>query len=109
MDTVEPGLGKHAVFHENGKITSSGDTILGADDVCGLVEILEAVRILKEKQIPHRDIEVVFPIAEEVFIRGTDQLDFTKLRAKEAYVLDLSGAPDQQPYVPLPLFLFLLQ
>ena len=93
MDTVEPGLGKHAVFHENGKITSSGDTILGADDVCGLVEILEAVRILKEKQIPHRDIEVVFPIAEEVFIKGTDQLDFTKLRAKEAYVLDLSGAP----------------
>ena len=36
---------------------------------------------------------MVFPIAEEVFIKGTDQLDFTKLRAKEAYVLDLSGAP----------------
>nr|WP_294527407.1 M20/M25/M40 family metallo-hydrolase [uncultured Blautia sp.] len=93
MDTVEPGLGKRPVFHEDGRITSSGDTILGADDVCGLVEILEAVRFLKENQIPHRDIEVVFPIAEEVFIKGTDQLDFSKLRSKEAYVLDLSGAP----------------
>ena len=93
MDTVEPGLGKKPFLHETGKITSSGDTILGADDVCGLVEILEGVRILKENQIPHRDIEVVFPIAEEVFIKGTDQLDFSKLRSKEAYVLDLSGAP----------------
>ena len=93
MDTVEPSKGKKGIIGEDGVIRSAGKAVLGADDVAGLVEILEAVRILKEKQIPHRDIEVVFPIAEEVFIKGTDQLDFTKLRAKEAYVLDLSGAP----------------
>lgn len=30
MDTVEPGRGKKAIFHEDGRITSDGTTILGA-------------------------------------------------------------------------------
>lgn len=91
MDTVEPGLGKKAVGREDGRITSGGDTVLGADDVCGLVEILEAVRCLREKGIPHRSVEVLFPIGEELFIKGTNRFDFSKIRAKEAYILDLSG------------------
>lgn len=40
---------------------------------------------------PHRDIEVLFPIAEEVYTKGTRVFDFSKIRSKEAYVLDLSG------------------
>ncbi|MCI5529804.1 MAG: M20/M25/M40 family metallo-hydrolase, partial [Blautia sp.] len=91
MDTVEPGCGKKAVVHEDGRITSAGDTILGADDVCGLVEILEGIRILKEQGIPHRAVEVLFPVAEELFIKGTNRFDFGRIRAKEAYVLDLSN------------------
>ena len=91
MDTVEPGIGKKAVVHEDGRITSAGDTILGADDVCGLVEILEGIRILQEQGIAHRDVEVLFPVAEELFIKGTNRFDFRKIRAKEAYVLDLSN------------------
>lgn len=43
MDTVKPGKGKKAIFHENGKITSNGTTVLGADDVGGLAAILEAL------------------------------------------------------------------
>lgn len=91
MDTVEPGNGKKAVVHEDGRITSEGDTILGADDVCGLVEILEGIRILQEQGIAHRAVEVLFPVAEELFIKGTNRFDFGKIRAKEAYVLDLSN------------------
>ena len=91
MDTVEPGCGKKAVVHEDGRITSARDTILGADDVCGLVEILEGIRILKEQGIPHRAVEVLFPVAEELFIKGTNRFDFGRIRAKEAYVLDLSN------------------
>ena len=98
MDTVEPGLGKHAVFHENGKITSSGDTILGADDVCGLVEILEGIRSVKEAGVPHRDIEILFAIAEELYIKGSSVFDFSKVRAKEAYVLDISGPVGSAAY-----------
>jgi tripeptide aminopeptidase len=93
LDTVEPSGGKKAVTLEDGKITSAGDTVLGADDIAGMVEILEGIQHLQEEGIPHRDIEVLFPIAEELYIKGTMVFDFTQIRAKEAYVLDLSGAP----------------
>ena len=94
MDTVRPGIGKKMFLNEaTGKIESGKDTILGADDVTGLVEILEAVRHLQEEKIPYRDIEVIFPIAEELYIKGTDAFDFSQVKAKEAYVLDMGGAP----------------
>lgn len=93
LDTVQPAFGKKAVFHADGRITSAGDTVLGADDVAGIVEILEGIRHLEEEKIPHKDVEVLFPIAEEVYIKGTEVFDFSRIRAKEAYVLDLSGAP----------------
>ena len=35
MDTVNPGIGKKAVLHDDGRITSAGNTVLGADDVSG--------------------------------------------------------------------------
>lgn len=41
--------------------------VLGADDVCGIVEILEAVRIIQEQGVEHRSIEVLFTVAEEVY------------------------------------------
>ena len=50
MDTVEPSKGKKGIIGEDGVIRSAGKAVLGADDVAGLVEILEAVRILKEKK-----------------------------------------------------------
>lgn len=91
MDTVAPGIGKKAVVHPDGLITSEGNTILGADDLSGVVAILEAVRTIKENHIKHRSIEVLFPIAEEVYIRGSEVFDYSIIKAKEAYVLDLSG------------------
>ena len=66
MDTVEPALNKRPIVHPDGRITSSGDTVLGADDVAGIVAILEAVRSLKEDGLPHRSLEVFFPVAEEI-------------------------------------------
>lgn len=92
LDTVEPGRGKRPVLAEGGRITSEGDTVLGADDVSGIVEILEGIRLIRESGKPHRDIEVLFPIAEEVYVKGTKAFDFSKVRARDAYVLDLSGA-----------------
>ena len=92
MDTVQPGNGKKADFHEDGKITSGGNTVLGADDVAGIVEILEGIRSVREAGIAHRDVEVLFPIGEELYDKGTKVFDFSKIRAKDAYILDLSGA-----------------
>lgn len=65
--------------------------MLGADDAAGLVQILEGIRMVQEAGCPHRDLEILFPAAEEVYTKGSSAFDFTKLRGKEAYVLDLSG------------------
>ena len=91
MDTVEPSCGKQAVVHPGGKITSAGDTVLGADDVSGLTAILEALTVLQEKKLSHRPIEILFSAAEEPYCAGIQPFDFQKLRSKEAYVLDLTG------------------
>lgn len=91
MDTVCPGNGKRAFVDEEGKITSEADTILGADDVAGIVEILEGIRSVRRAGQAHRDIEVVFFTAEELYTRGSSAFDYSKIKAEEAYVLDLSG------------------
>ncbi len=91
MDTVIPGKGKKAVIHPDGKVTSDGRTVLGADDVSGLAAILEALEVVVENQLPHPPIEILFPIAEEVYLKGSQVFDFGRIQAKEAYVLDLSG------------------
>ena len=91
MDTVHPGASKKAVFHEDGKITSDGTTVLGSDDVAGIVEILEGIRLLQDQNIPHGDIEILFPIAEELYDKGSKVFDFSVIKSKQAYVLDFSG------------------
>ena len=91
MDTVTPGLGKKAIFQEDGRITSDGATILGADDASGIAAILEAIRVIKENGLPHRPIEVLFTASEEVHCHGTAAFDPSILQSKETYVLDLGG------------------
>lgn len=91
MDTVKPGKGKEAIVKEDGTIVGNGKAILGADDISGIVSILEALETVAENNLPHRDIEVLFPVAEEVYIQGSAAFDYSRLKAKEAYVFDLSG------------------
>jgi tripeptide aminopeptidase len=92
MDTVPPGKGKRAVLQEDGRITSEGTTVLGADDAAGIAAIFAALETLQEQALPHPDIEVLFPVAEEPYAQGSRVFDYAKIRAKKAYVLDLSGA-----------------
>lgn len=91
MDTVEPSHGKQAIVHEDGTITSDGTTVLGSDDLAGVVAILEALTQLKENNIPHRPLELVFTISEESHCGGVSYFDFSKLRANQAYVFDMDG------------------
>ena len=92
-DTVEPSRGKRAVVHEDGRITSAKDTVLGSDDLSGIVELLEGVRHLQEECLPHRPVEVLFNVAEEVFGKGAKAYDYegSRIISKEAYVIDMSG------------------
>lgn len=90
MDTVTPCESIEPII-EDGIIKSSGNTILSADDKAGIVAILEGIRYIKENNIPHGDIEVVFTICEEVGLYGSKYLDYSKIKSKMAFVLDASG------------------
>lgn len=90
MDTVKPGIGIKPVVAD-GVIRSSGDTILASDDKSGVAGIIEAIRSIKEKQIPHRTFEVIFTICEEGGLRGAKQLDYSRIKSKKGVALDSSG------------------
>jgi len=90
MDRVAPGKGIKPIV-EDGIIHSDGTTILAADDVAGIVAILEAIRVIQEQNISHGDIEVVFTIAEEGGLNGAKGLDCSQLSAQFAYFLDSGG------------------
>lgn len=90
MDTVKPVAGKHAVV-DGDFIRSAGDTVLGADDLAGVVEILEAVRSVDEDGRPCRDLEILFTVSEEFFLKGAENFDASVCKAKEAYILDVDG------------------
>lgn len=90
MDTVVPGLGKKPVI-EGSIIKSDGTTVLGGDDVAGLECILEALRVIRERDIEHGDIQIVFTVAEEGGLFGSKNLDYSKIYAKLGFVFDGSG------------------
>ena len=90
MDTIEPTEGiKYAVKGDS--IRSTGETVLGADDKSALAQILEAVEVLDENNMPHGDIEVVISSGEEKGLFGAKNLDFRKIRSRHALVLDSGG------------------
>ncbi len=91
LDTVAPGKGKEVNCSENGILISKGETVLGADDISGIVSILEALSVIQEENLEHGEIEVLLSPAEEAFCEGTRYLDRTLLRSEMAYVLDLDG------------------
>ncbi|MDR3562155.1 MAG: M20/M25/M40 family metallo-hydrolase [Negativicutes bacterium] len=92
LDCVEPCVGIEPEV-KDGVITSRGDTILGADDKAGVVGILEALRVIGEKNISHGDIQVIFTVAEETGLCGAKFIDKKLLRADFGYILDSGGTP----------------
>jgi tripeptide aminopeptidase len=69
-------------------VVTDGTTILGADDKAGIVEIIEAVKYLKENpEIKHGTIKVGFTPDEEIG-RGADLFDVKGFDCKFAYTVD---------------------
>ncbi|ABW20185.1 M20/M25/M40 family metallo-hydrolase [Alkaliphilus oremlandii] len=94
MDTVTPGEGIKPVI-KDGVIYSDGTTILGGDDKAGIAAILEGLRHVKESNIEHADVEVVFSIWEEGGLLGAKNLDRSKINATYGFVLDSGGSPGE--------------
>lgn len=96
MDTVDPGVGiKPIIDNVNGIIKSDGTTVLGSDDKAGIAAILEGLRTIKENNIDHADIQVVFSIWEEGGLNGAKSLDYSKINSDLAFVLDSGGSPGE--------------
>lgn len=93
LDTVKDGKNINPVI-ENNIIKTDGKTILGADDKSGIVEILEALTVIKEKKlILKNDIELLFTVGEEIGLLGSKYLlEENYLKSKNGFVLDSSGA-----------------
>ncbi len=91
MDRVTPGENIKPVV-EGDIVKSSGDTILASDDCAGIAAILEMLQVVKENNLKHGRIEVVFTIAEEGGLNGAKALDLGNLQAKLGIVLDSTGA-----------------
>ncbi|MBI5361236.1 MAG: M20/M25/M40 family metallo-hydrolase [Planctomycetes bacterium] len=87
MDTVKPGIGVKPVI-KGDIIKSDGSTILGADDKSGIAVIFETLRVLKEKKLPHRPVEIAFTISEETGVSGSKHLDYVLLKSRMGFALD---------------------
>lgn len=90
MDTIEPTEGINYNISK-GIIRSTGNTVLGADDKSALAQIIEALTVINDNNLPHGDLEIIFTSAEETGLFGAKNLDFNRLRSKHALILDSSG------------------
>ena len=71
-------------------IVTDGTTLLGADDKAGVVEIIEAIREIKEENLPHGDIYIAFTPDEEIG-RGVSKIDLNTFKPKFAFTMDGEG------------------
>ncbi len=69
-------------------IKSDGTTLLGGDDKAGMAEIVTLAEVLlKDKDIKHPKINIVFTPDEEI-CRGVYSINLDKIDAKVGYTLD---------------------
>ncbi|MGL5544296.1 MAG: M20/M25/M40 family metallo-hydrolase [Cetobacterium sp.] len=92
MDTVVP-CEKITPIVENGVIKSDGTSILGGDDKGGIAAIIEMLRVIKENNLEHPEIIVVFSMAEEIGLLGSKVFDIESYGVDFGFILDSSGKP----------------
>jgi tripeptide aminopeptidase len=89
-DSVKPCVGVQPVV-EDGVVRSSGDTVLGADDLAGVIAIIEGLRRVREAGQPHRAAEILLTTQEEVGLLGAKAFNYSRLRAREGVTFDSTG------------------
>ena len=87
MDTVDPGRGVKVLFND-GVFTSDGTTILGSDDKSAIAILIEVMKTIRERDLPHGPIELVFTVCEEIGLSGAKHLDTRLIDATFGYSLD---------------------
>lgn len=91
MDRVANGFGIKPVIGDDRIIRSDGTTILAADDLSGVMALIDCARRLKAggKKFPR--VEFLFTIGEETGLFGSKYFDVSKLRSKVGYAFDSPG------------------
>ncbi len=87
IDTVQPGENIKVLFSDD-TFRSDGATILAADDKSAVAVLLEALTVLKEQNLKHGPLEVVFTICEEIGLLGAKHLDYSMITAQYGYSID---------------------
>jgi tripeptide aminopeptidase len=83
-----PSLNKHI---NKSIITTSGDTLLGADDKAGIAIIMGVLQYFHDNpQVKHHNISVSFTCDEEIG-RGAKHFSLEKMNADFAYTIDGAG------------------
>ena len=90
MDTVPPAEGVK-VRRQGDVFKSGGDTVLGSDDKSGIAACVEAMRAIRAAKKPHRPVEFLFTVCEEIGLLGAKAFDAGLLTAREGYALDGAG------------------
>ncbi|NLO92102.1 MAG: M20/M25/M40 family metallo-hydrolase [Elusimicrobia bacterium] len=99
MDTVTPCEGVKPIV-ESKRVRSDGTTILGADCKGALSGILQALRIIKENNLPHPPLELALTICEEQGMAGARNMDYSKISARYGLVLDSECADKLTLFAP---------
>ncbi|MHB2021704.1 MAG: M20/M25/M40 family metallo-hydrolase, partial [Candidatus Xenobia bacterium] len=112
MDTVDIAQGVKPQ-ENNGVISSDGSTALGGDDRAGISEIFEMLQVLKENNLPHPPMQIIFTVAEEAGLVGSSALDPKDVHGKLGFEADYFhpnqilwgddwGGTDNQPHPNTP-------
>ncbi|MGL4563097.1 MAG: M20/M25/M40 family metallo-hydrolase [Brevinema sp.] len=91
-DTVNPCHNVKPII-DGDIIKSSGDTVLGADDKCGIASMLVAIDILLETQIPHGELLFIVSSAEEVGLMGARFIPKEEFQGLHYGIILDSGGP----------------
>lgn len=91
MDTVPSAVQVKPSIVE-GILKSDGTTALGADDKAGIAAIFTSLEIIRDQQVPHGPILVLFTVSEETGLEGAKAFDMRSLGPiGRGYTLDASG------------------
>ena len=90
MDRVPGGHDIKPVI-QGDTLVSSGETILAADDLAGVCAVLDGLRRLKAAGEPHCTVEILFTVSEEAGLKGSRNMDYSKIRSQHGYAFDSSG------------------
>lgn len=87
MDTVPLAVGVKPQIRD-GVIYSDGKTALGGDNRAGCTELLETLRLLKDNNVAHGPLQIIFTVGEEGGLLGSSALERKDVHGHLGYAVD---------------------